>query len=49
MLVGRIEKAARSVTVSDIQRKEDVLVGVFGMTADMQVGLRAGTTLPAAK
>jgi hypothetical protein len=49
MPVGRIEKAARSVTVSDIQRKEDVLVGVFGMTADMQVGLRAGTTLPAAK
>lgn len=49
MPVGRIEKAARSITVTDIQRKEDVLVEVFGMTADMAVGLRAGTTLPAAK
>ena len=49
MPVGRIEKAARSITVTDIQRKEDVLVEVFGVTADMEVGLRAGTTLPAAK
>ncbi|VII96425.1 hypothetical protein [Arthrobacter sp. DR-2P] len=49
MPVGRIEKAARSTTVTDIQRKEDVLVEVFGVTADMEVGLRAGTTLPAAK
>lgn len=47
--VGRIEKAARSITVTDIERKEDVLVEVFGLTADMAVGLRAGTTLPAAK
>lgn len=49
MPVGRIEKAARSITVTDIQRKEDVLVEVFGVTADMEVGLRAGTTLPGAK
>jgi hypothetical protein len=49
MPVGRIEKAARSITVTDIKRKEDVLVEVFGVTADMAVGLRAGTTLPAAK
>lgn len=49
MPIGRIEKAARSITVTDIERKEDVLVEVFGVTADMAVGLRAGTTLPAAK
>jgi hypothetical protein len=47
--IGRIEKSARSITVTDIERKEDVLVEVFGMTADMAVGLRAGTTLPASK
>jgi PKD repeat protein len=47
--IGRIEKAARSITVTDIERKEDVLVEVFGVTADMAVGLRAGTTLPAGK
>ena len=47
--IGRTEKAARSITVTDIQRKEDVLVEVFGVTADMSVGLRAGTTLPAAR
>lgn len=48
MPVGRIEKAARSITVTDIKRKEDVLLEVFGVTADMAVGLRAGTILPAA-
>jgi hypothetical protein len=46
---GRVEKSARSVTVTDIQRAEDVLVEVLGVTADMALGLRAGTTLPAAK
>jgi hypothetical protein len=48
MPVGRIEKAARSITVTDIERAEDVLVEIFGLTGDMAVGLRAGTTLPAA-
>ena len=47
--IGRIEKAACSMTVTDIERREDVLVEVFGVTAGMAVGLRAGTTLPAAK
>ncbi|HSN36858.1 MAG TPA: hypothetical protein VLT34_10950 [Arthrobacter sp.] len=47
--VGRIEKSARSVTVKDIEREEDVLLQVFGMTVDGAVGHRAGTTLPAAK
>lgn len=47
--IGRIEKAARSMRVTDIERQEDVLVEVFGVTAGMAVGLRAGTTLPAAK
>lgn len=49
MPVGRIEKAARSITVTDIEREEDVLVEIFGLTGDMAVGLRAGTTLPAEK
>jgi hypothetical protein len=49
MPVGRIEKSARSITVTDIERKEDVLVEVFGVTAGMEVGDRAGTTLPAVK
>lgn len=49
MPVGRIEKAARSIKVTDIQRDEDVLVEVFGVTADMAVGRRSGTTLLAAK
>jgi hypothetical protein len=49
MPIGRIEKAARSITVTDIERKEDVLVEVFGLTGEMAVGLRAGTTLPATK
>lgn len=49
MPVGRIEKTARSVTVTDIQRDEDVSVEIFGLTAGMEVGRRAGTTLPAAK
>lgn len=47
--VGRIEKSARSVTVTDIQRGKDVLLEIFGITADGAVGERAGTTLPAAK
>lgn len=47
--IGRTEKASRSFRVTDIEREEDVLVEVFGLTADMAVGLRAGTTLPAAK
>ncbi|ADX73825.1 hypothetical protein Asphe3_27050 [Pseudarthrobacter phenanthrenivorans Sphe3] len=38
-----------SVTVTDIERKEDVLVEIFGLTGDMAVGLRAGPTVPAAK
>jgi hypothetical protein len=46
--VGRIEKSARSVTVTDIRRGKDVLLEIFGITADMNVGERAGTTLPAA-
>lgn len=46
---GRVERSARSVTVTDIQRAEDVLVEVLGVTADMALGLRAGATLPAAK
>lgn len=46
---GRVEKSARSVTVTDIRREEDVLVEVLGLTPDMALGLRAGTTLPAAK
>jgi hypothetical protein len=46
---GRIEKSARSATVTDIQREEDVLVEVLGLTSDMALGLRAGTTLPASK
>lgn len=45
---GRVEKSARSVTVTEIQREEDVLVQVLGVTSDMALGLRAGTTLPAA-
>lgn len=48
MPVGRIEKRARSIRITDIEREEDVLVEVFGLTAGMAVGLRAGTTLPAA-
>lgn len=47
--VGRIEKSARSVTVTDIRRSKDVLLEIFGITADGKVGERAGTTLPAAK
>ncbi|WP_370121521.1 PKD domain-containing protein [Arthrobacter sp. MW3 TE3886] len=47
--VGRIEKSARSVTVTDIRRGKDVLLEIFGITADGKVGERAGTTLPAAK
>ncbi|MGY3379225.1 hypothetical protein ACVWYS_001182 [Arthrobacter sp. TE12231] len=46
---GRVYKSARSVTVTDIQRDKDVLLQVFGITADGAVGDRAGTTLPAAK
>jgi len=49
MPVGRIEKSARSTTVTDVERKEDVLVQVFGITAGMEVGDRAGTTLPAVR
>ena len=47
--VGRIEKSARSLTVTDLQRNEEVLLEIFGMTAEGAVGERAGTTLPAAK
>lgn len=47
--VGRIEKSARSITVTDIRRGKDVLFQIFGITADGAVGERAGTTLPAAK
>ncbi|HYH76707.1 MAG TPA: PKD domain-containing protein [Arthrobacter sp.] len=46
---GRVEKTARTVTVTDIQRKEEVLVEILGLTPDGALGLRAGTTLPAAK
>jgi hypothetical protein len=46
---GRIEKSARSVTFTDIRRDKDVLLEIFGITADGKVGERAGTTLPAAK
>ena len=46
---GRVYKSARSVTVTDIQRDKDVLLQVFGITADGAIGDRAGTTLPAAK
>jgi len=49
MPVGRIEKSARSATVTDVERKEDVLVQVFGITAGMEVGDRSGATLPASK
>jgi PKD repeat protein len=45
---GRVEKSARSATVTEIQRDEDVLVEVLGLTSDMALGMRAGTTLPAA-
>lgn len=44
---GRVEKSARTVTVTDIQRDEDVLVEILGLTSDMALGRRAGTTLPA--
>jgi hypothetical protein len=47
--VGRIEKSARSITVTDIRRSEDVLLEIFGITAAGEVGQRAGTTLLAAK
>lgn len=47
--VGRVEKSARSVTVTDMQRSKDVLLQVFAITADGRLGDRAGTTLPAAK
>jgi hypothetical protein len=47
--VGRIEKSVRSVTVTDMQRNKDVLLEIFGITADGRLGDRAGTTLPAAK
>lgn len=46
---GRVYKSARSVTVTDIQRDKDVLLQVFGITADGAIGDRAETTLPAAK
>lgn len=47
--VGRIEKSARSVTVTDIRRTKDVRLEIFAITADGAVGERAGTTLPAAR
>jgi hypothetical protein len=47
--VGRVEKSARSVTVTDIRRGKDVLLEVFAISAGGAVGERAGTTLPAAK
>ncbi|MDQ0923182.1 hypothetical protein QF038_001690 [Pseudarthrobacter sp. W1I19] len=46
---GRVERSARSVNVTDIRREADVLVEILGLTQDMALGLRAGTTLPAAK
>ncbi|WP_142062397.1 PKD domain-containing protein [Pseudarthrobacter sp. B4EP4b] len=46
---GRVERSARSVNVTDIRREADVLVEILGVTQDMALGLRAGTTLPAAK
>lgn len=45
--VARAEKAARSFTVTDVRRSNDVLLEVFGITADFTLGERAGTTLPA--
>ncbi|HSN37943.1 MAG TPA: hypothetical protein VLT34_16475 [Arthrobacter sp.] len=45
--VGRIEPSARSVTVTDLERDEDVLLEIFGMTAEGAVGHRAGTMLRA--
>jgi hypothetical protein len=47
--VGRIGKSARSITVTDMQRNKDVLLEIFGITADGKVGERAGMTLPATK
>jgi hypothetical protein len=47
--VGRIEKSARSVTVTDIRRTKDVRLEIFAITADGAVGERAATTLPAAR
>lgn len=46
---GRVEKSARSVNVTDVHREKDVLVEILGLTSDMALGLRAGTTLPAAE
>lgn len=47
--VGRTEESARSVTVTDLERDKDVLLEIFGITAAGEVGIRAGTTLPAVK
>ncbi|KRE84181.1 hypothetical protein [Arthrobacter sp. Soil764] len=45
--VGRVEKAARSLTLTDIQRDKDVRLEIFGITAEGKVGERAGTVLSA--
>lgn len=47
--VGRVKKSARSVTVTDMQRNKDVLLEIFGITADGRPWDWAGTPLPAAK
>ncbi|MDR6415040.1 hypothetical protein [Pseudarthrobacter sulfonivorans] len=44
---GRVAGSARSVNVTDIQRAEDVLLEIIGMTAEGALGERAGTTLAA--
>jgi hypothetical protein len=46
---GRVEKSARTATVTDIQRKEEVLVEILGLASDGALGLRAGTKLPAGR
>lgn len=46
--IARFEKAARSAKITDIQRGDDVLFQVFGITKDGAAGDRDGTTLSAA-
>lgn len=46
---GAVEGSARSVTVTEVHREEDVLIEILGLTADGALGERAGTTLPAGR
>lgn len=45
--VGQMEGAARTVTVTDLQRDEPVVLGVAGMAADGSIGDYGTTELPA--